>query len=45
VGSVELATGRFAHADCPVAALDVERLDALARDSWFWGRFRERLFG
>ena len=45
VGSVDRSTGRFAHGDCPVAEVDVARLDALARDSWFWERYRERLLG
>jgi hypothetical protein len=45
VGSVERTTGVFAHGDCPVAAVDVERIDALAQTSWFWERFRDRLEG
>jgi hypothetical protein len=45
VGSVDRTTGHFAHGDCPVAALDVARLDALAATSWFWERFRDRLQG
>jgi hypothetical protein len=28
---------------CPVAEIDISRLDALARDSWFWSRFRDHL--
>ena len=45
VGSVDRATGHFVHGDCPVAELDVARLDSLARDSWFWQRYRQRLLG
>ncbi len=45
VGSVDRATGRFVHGACPVGTLDVARLDALAKVSWFWERYRERLFG
>ncbi len=45
VGSVDRETGAFAHGDCPVAEIDTARLDALARTSWFWERFRERLLG
>jgi hypothetical protein len=45
VGSVDRATGRFAHGECPVAVLDVARLEALARDSWFWDRFLDRVGG
>jgi hypothetical protein len=26
-----------------VAELDRDRLDALAQESWFWARFRDRL--
>jgi hypothetical protein len=45
VGSVDRMTGQFAHGECPVAVLDVDRLDALAGTSWFWQRFRDRLQG
>ena len=44
VGSVDRQTGRFVHGACPVAEHDTARLDALAADSWFWARFRDRLF-
>lgn len=43
VGSVDRATGQFAHGECPVAEIDVERLQGLAETSWFWQRFQERL--
>jgi hypothetical protein len=45
VGTVHRETGRFVHGTCPVAELDAERLAALADDSWFWARFRDRIFG
>ena len=45
VGTVEQATGRFAHGSCPVAAVDLDRLDDLARGEWFWARFRDRMRG
>lgn len=45
VGTVDRITGRFVHGSCPVAELDSDRLEALARDSWFWARFRERIYG
>jgi hypothetical protein len=45
IGSVDRATGEFVHGTCPVAAVDVGRLDGLARTSWFWERFRDRLLG
>jgi hypothetical protein len=45
VGMVDRETGHFVHGTCPVAELDAGRLDALASDSWFWARFRDRIFG
>jgi hypothetical protein len=44
VGRVDRLTGRFVHGTCPVAELDTARLEALADESWFWARFRDRLF-
>jgi hypothetical protein len=43
VGRVDRQSGRFVHGMCPVAQIDISRLDALARDSWFWSRFRDHL--
>lgn len=43
VGTVDRRTGRFVHGSCPVAEVDLERLEALAGDSWFWARLRDRL--
>jgi hypothetical protein len=45
VGRVDRVTGRFVHGTCPVAELDAERLESLASESWFWARFRDRIFG
>jgi hypothetical protein len=45
VGTVDCRTGRFVHGTCPVAELDATRHDALAEGSWFWARFRDRIFG
>jgi hypothetical protein len=45
VGTVDRQTRRFVHGTCPVAELDATRLDALADESWFWARFRDRIFG
>ena len=44
VGTVDRMTGRFAHGSCPVGELDARRLDDLAGESWFWARFRDRLY-
>jgi hypothetical protein len=45
VGTVDRRTGRFVHGSCPVAELDARRLETLAGESWFWARFRDRIFG
>jgi hypothetical protein len=45
VGTVDRRTGQFVHGSCPVAELDAQRLEALAGESWFWARFRDRIFG
>ena len=45
VGTVECRTGRFVHELGDRAGADATRLDALAEGSWFWARFRDRIFG
>lgn len=45
IGSVERTTGRFAHGSCPVAKVDLERLEDLAEGEWAWARFRDRVLG
>jgi hypothetical protein len=40
---VDRTSGQFAHGECPVSAIDVERLESLAQTSWFWQRFQDRL--
>ncbi len=44
IGTVDRLTGRYVHGSCPIAELDPSMLESLARSSWFWARFRERLY-
>ncbi len=44
VGTVNPADASFVHPGCGGrSVLDLDLLDALAADSWFWQRYRERL--
>ena len=45
IGTVDRRTGKFAHGTCPVAQVDLRRLDELASREWLWARFRDRVLG
>ena len=46
VGAVDPRDASFVHQRCGGrSVLDMDLLDALAADSWFWRRYRDRLHG